>query len=425
MTRTGLVATALLVGNVATGHADVTRCSSADATVAYQDVWFDEMSGDTGWFPANAAAQLKLTGRIAGHTKVVLGLAPTACWTGPMSVTMPARAGELDFAYGAELHLFAQIHTSILGNQIDWSGELPLPADFLLGKKTAFESTLLPGSPTDRVSGTDTTSPLTLLSTNLIGNFIDVPGISGGLHLDAVGRLTTTYRTNRIVVATSPIETAAGAVAFAAPTEGFGATLEVPLAASGTLHYAPALTFNVGFNVKILGISVINFQLFSATLPLPQLDQPIDLAGDAAVVPLPKAQALAGAQVDFSAGAIQQLTIHNVGKAPLMLEPTNVPPGVTAQPLTIGPGSDGLFALSASAEAVASSAELVLVTNDPSQPSVTITLGRDIGGTGMPDELGESSGCNASGGAGGGAGGLALMLLALALAVVRRRELAR
>jgi MYXO-CTERM domain-containing protein len=419
MTRTGLLATALLVGQAATANADVTKCSSTDAAVEYKDVWFDEMSGDTGWFPSGYAAQLKLTGRIAGHTTVALGLSPTACWSGPMSVTVPARASasELDFAYGAELHLYGQIHTSILGNKIDWSGELPLPADFLLGKKTPFDSNLLPGSPTDRVSGTDTTSPLTLLSTNLIGNYIDIAGISGGLHLDAVGRLTTTYKTKRILVGEAPIETATGAVALTAPGEGFAAALELPLSATGTLHYAPALTFNVGFNVKILGITVVNFQLFSATLPLPQLDQQIDLVGDAASVPLPKAQSLAGAQVDFSGGAIQQLTIHNVGKAALMLEPTNLPAGVTAQPLTISPGSDGLFALTASAEALTNSTgELVLVTNDPNQPSVTIALGRNIGGTGMADELGESSGCNAR----GNTGGLALVLLALAF--VRRRR---
>ena len=109
-----------------------------------------------------------------------------------------AQAGMLDFAYGAELHLFAQVHTSVLGHQFDWSGEVPLPTDYLVGHTTTFDPTLLPGAAVDHASGSDTTSPITLLSTDLIGDYIGIPGISGGLHLDAVGALTTSYRTTQV-----------------------------------------------------------------------------------------------------------------------------------------------------------------------------------------------------------------------------------
>src|SRR6185503_3774768 len=113
---------------------------------------------------------------------VAVGLTPTACWDGPMTVTVPGRAdaGLLDFAYGAELHLYGQIHTSIFGNQIDWQGEIPLATDYLLGHTSTFSSSLLPGAEVDRVSGSDTTSPLKLIGTDLIGNYIGIPGISGG-----------------------------------------------------------------------------------------------------------------------------------------------------------------------------------------------------------------------------------------------------
>jgi hypothetical protein len=340
-----------------------------------------------------------------------------------MTVTVPGRAdaGLLDFAYGAELHLYGQVHKSVLGYQFDWEGEIPLATDFLLGHTSTFSSSLLPGGEVEQVSGTDTTSPLKLIGTDLIGNYIDIPGISGGLHLDAVGGMTTTYKTSKVTVASTAIETAAGSVTMVTPGDGFGGSLELPVAATGTLRYAPTLTFNVGFNVKILGVQVVNFTLFSLTVPLPNINQTIDLAGDGAKVGLPKANALAGAQADFSAGARQTLAIRNTGTAPLMIEPTSLPPGVTAETITIAPGSDAAYAIEAAASALASgTAELVIATNDPGQASVTVKLGRDIGGTGLPsdDESGQSSGCDA----GGSRDARSLVLVLLGIAAIRRRR---
>jgi len=397
-------------------QAEVVRCSTGDADVHYHSEAFSQLSGDSGWFPASSPAQLRLTARLAGQTTVAMGLAATACWDQPMtaSVAGRAQAGMLDFAYGAELHLFAQIHTSVLGHAIDWSGEVPLPTDYLVGHTTTFDPILLPGAALDHVSGSDTTSALTLLSSNVIGDLIDITGISGGLHLDAVGALTTSYRTTQVALGANPITTADGAVAVATPASGFGPALDLPAAASGVVTYNPALTFNVGFNVKILGISVANWTLYSMTVPLPQVDDPIVLGGDQAHIPLPKAPPLAGAHVDFAGGATQTLAIHNAGEAPLMIEGSSA--GVTAPLVTIAPGQDGTLQLTAT-EAFGDG-DFVLATNDPGQPSVTITVGREIGGTGLPggdDDSVEHSGCNA-GGRQGGAIALAL------LAILRRRR---
>jgi hypothetical protein len=419
--RSLFVVTALLVGR--TADADVTRCASGEADLHYQNMLFNTMSGDTGWFPQGYAAQLKLTARVAGQTTVALGLQPTACWTGPMSVKVPGRmdAGMLDFAYGAELHLYAQIHTSILGQAIDWMGEIPLATDYLLGKTTTFSSSLLPGGEVASVSGSDTTSPLKLIGTNLIGQYIGIPGISGGLHLDAIGTLTTTYKTKSITVAGTAIETASGTASISAPQGGFASELDLAMSGTGTLRYAPGLKFNVGFNVKILGFTVVDFTLASVSVPLPSFDQNIDLTAQSTKLPLPKAQSLDGARVDFSAGARQTLAIRNTGAAPLMIEAMSMPPGVTVQALTVAPGAEATLAVEASSNAIASgTADLVLATNDPSQPSVTVMLGRNIGGTGVPgddDESGSSGGCNAHTGA-----DARLLLLALLVPVVRRRR---
>ncbi|MEO8553544.1 MAG: MYXO-CTERM sorting domain-containing protein, partial [Kofleriaceae bacterium] len=71
------------------------------------------------------------------------------------------------------------------------------------------------------------------------------------------------------------------------------------------------------------------------------------------------------------------------------------------------------------ARADVATGEVVLATNDPNQPSVTVSVGRDIGGTGIPDGDDDSAahaGCNA-----GGRQGAAIALALLAILRRRRR----
>ena len=140
-------------------HADVTRCSHADADLSYLASDLGDHTGDTGWFPSDTAAQLRITGQLVGQTSVAMGLSPTACWDKGMTLTAPARmqTGNLDAEYGADVHVYGQIHTSVLGHQIDWDGELPVPfTDFLLADQTGFDGAMLPGSA--GASASDTTS---------------------------------------------------------------------------------------------------------------------------------------------------------------------------------------------------------------------------------------------------------------------------
>jgi MYXO-CTERM domain-containing protein len=418
MHRIGLVLLGLL--SATTAAADVTRCAGADADVRYNDTAFAEMDGDTGWVPSGSPAQVRITGKIAGETTVAMGLHPTACWPQGLTISAPGRAGTgvLDFAYGAELHVFAQIHTSVLGHSINWSGEIPvpiLPTDLMLANTQAFDPALLPGSGADHVSGSDTTSTIKVLSTDVIGDYIGIPGISGGLHLDVTGAMTTTYRTTAIVAADGSIATDGASTTLAAPIAGFGPALDLPVAAQGTVSYAPALIFTIAFDVKILGIRVANWSLASVTMNPPSIDTPITLAGNGAHIPLPKANALAGSRLDFSAAPSQALAITNTGEGTVMIEATTLPAGVTVQPLSVPPGQAGSLAV-ALADGV-DSAELVLATNDPSQPTVSVQLGRDIGGTGTgtgTDDVGHS-GCNTGGGGG-------LLLVGLVVVGVRRRR---
>src|SRR5439155_11171479 len=118
------------------------------------------VSGDTGWFPSGSPVQLRIAGRIAGTTMVAMSVSPTACWDPAMAITAPgeAKTGLLDSEYGAELTVLGKIHASVLGQSINWQGNIPLPdyipTDLLMAGTTTFDPTALPGSSQPMVSVT-------------------------------------------------------------------------------------------------------------------------------------------------------------------------------------------------------------------------------------------------------------------------------
>jgi len=420
--RNALVA-ALLFSAASTARADVTRCAGGDAAVAYAVDDLPTQSGDTGWFPSGYVAQLRLTGEIVGKTTVAMGLAPTACWDHGMVVATPgeAKSGMLDVEYGAALHLLGQIHTSVLGQSIDWSGEIPipvLPTDLELAGTTTFDPILLPDSTVKSASVSDTTSPITVISTNILGNIIDITGISGGLYVTVQGAMTSTYTTTAVSIGDDGVITSATGVAtVAAPAAGFGPMLAVAASATGNVHYAPSLVFAANFDVKILGIRVVNWQIASISMPLSAIDRPISLSGSGAQIGLPHIDILPQ-QLGFANGASQPLQLHNGGAAPLMIEVASAPSGVTAEAVTIAPGADGVVQVTAADPSSVGSAALVLSTNDPNNPSLTVALDPSSSGQSNTPPDGEpSGGCNAS----GGGSGLLLAGFALVALVKRRR----
>lgn len=407
-------------------RADVTRCSSGTANVAYSAMDLQEMDGDTGWFPQGYDAQLRITGRVTGQTNLAMGLSPTACWPDQMSVTAPgvAQSGLLDSEYGAELHLFGQINTTVLGISINWSGEIPipfLPTDLLLAGTTNFDPAMLPDSKQSSVSVSDTTSQIKVISTDVLSDIIAVTGITGGLSVYVQGQMTTTYSTGEIDIGASAITSDTGSIAVTTPPGGYAATLALPVVASGVVVYAPSLLFNIAFDVRIFGITVVSYQLASIALPLSAIDRPVMLTGDGVTLPLPHLDA-APVGLGFASGAVQTLALHNSGAAPLMLELATGPDGVTAVPTTIAAGADGTVQITASDTGTVASAPLVLATNDPNHASLSLTLDPSTSGqTNSDDPTTKSGGCAA----GGGAGGLPMVALGLVFAIRRRRLRAR
>ena len=418
--RNALVAALVFSATSTTARADVTRCAGGDAAVAYAVDDLPTQSGDTGWFPSDPTVQLRLTGEIVGKTTVGMGLAPTACWDHGMVVATPgeAKSGMLDVEYGAALHLYGQVHTSVLGHSIDWSGEIPvpvIPTDLLLAGTTTFEPMLFPDSRVKSASVSDTTDPVTVISTNVLGNIIDITGISGGLYITVQGAMTSTYTTTAVSIGDGGMITSAtGTATVPTPGAGYGPMLAVAASATGNMHYAPSLVFAANFDVKILGIKIVNWQIASISMPLSAIDRPISLSGAGAQIGLPHIDTLPK-QLGFATGASQPLQLHNGGAAALMIEVASAPDGVTAEAVTIAPGADGVVQITAADPTSLGSTAFVLSTNDPNNPSVTVTL--DASATGQSNTTSsdaEASGCNASGGPGGGVLLVGFVLVALA-----------
>ncbi len=399
-------------------RADVTRCADVDADLAYMATDLADQSGDTGWFPGGSPAQLRITGQLVGQTTVGMGLSPTACWTNGMTLTAPARAqaGMLDAEYGAQVHVYGQIHTSVLGESIDWSGEIPVPfTDFLLADTTPFDGTLLPDGKASSASASDTTSRIPLITTDVIGDLIDIVGISGGLQVYVQGEMTSTYSTQAISLDGGQITSTTGSIAVETPPNGFGPSLTVALSAAGDIVYQPALVFGVSFVVKILGITVANFDIASVQLPLPSVDRSMTLAGDNVTIPLPHLDAVP-VSLGFAGGSTAELQLHNSGLAPLMLEVATAPAGVTADALTIAPGADGAMTITGTPPAGSS---LVFATNDPNLGTLTIGLdpmssGQTSGSDDGSDDA-THAGCNATHNS-----GWLLVLAAIGLLLRRR-----
>lgn len=425
MLRQTFAASLLIAFTAGPAAADVDRCAGADTDLAWRGTDLAEIAGDTGWFPSGTVAQLRLTGRVVGHTAVDAGMRTTSCWDETMQAAVTGRPGTgyLDVAYGAEIKLRARIHTSVLGKSIDWEGNIPipyLPNDLLLAGETAFDPAI---DPTRVTRVTDSASAITLLSTDVIGNFISISGISGGLRISVSPVMATSYRTRTATIGTTVIDAPTDLVSITPGEGGFGAALELPVAAEGVIRYEPTLKFNASLDVKIFGIRVVEWQLFSVPMTLPALERPIKLTGEITHLGLPVLEGPGdGAQLDFASATTQELVVRNAGEAPLAVQVKNAPASVVVTGVEVGARGEGRLRVFAPDDSVFANGpvSITLSTNDPDQPTLTILLGKEIGGTDPDEEPGQAGGCSstAPSTAPSGLG----MCFALGLLLVRRRR---
>ena len=405
-----------LTGN-GIASADVDRCATADTDLAWRGSDLPEFHGDTGWFPNGFVAQLRLSGRVVGHTAVEAGMRATTCWGDGMQAQVAGRAGTgwLDVAYGAEVRLRGRIHTSILGKEINWEADIPIPyipMEVILEGNTDFDPAI-DASRVTRVS--DQTAPITLIFAGL-GDLIDIVGISGNLRVTVTPTMQTSYRTREVTIDGKTIDAAGERVAILGGASGFGGSLDVEVSADGLIRYEPTLRFEARFDVKILGIRVVDWSIAQVSLNLPALERPMELTGELAHFKLPSLDGIGeDARMDFASGDTQEILVRNTGEAVLAIEAVNPPAGVTAGRVEILPGGQLPLRVTATDSALANgSVRLVLASNDPERGDITIELGKDVGGTDggeEPDDDASAGGCST----GGGTAGFGVLLAVSAL----------
>jgi MYXO-CTERM domain-containing protein len=418
----------LLAGSQLIAHADPTRCAQTRSDLTFTVADLPELSADTGWFPSGSHVQARISGQLAGTTTVAMSLQPSACWNEQgmtIAVAGVQQGGLLDSEYGADLQVQGQIHASVVGLSVDWSGNIPLPSyvptDLMLAGTTTFDPTALPGSAQPSVAVTSApTSPVTVLSTNVLGSLLGLTGVSGDLSITAQATMTTSYHTSAIAIGNATITDASAVAPVVAPSDGYAGTLAAPISASGVISYAPSLVLSAHASVKLLGISVASWTIATMTLPLPSIDRDVTLTGPALAFALPYLDR-APSQLGFASGATQSAHLHNAGGAPLVVTVQAAPTGVTATSITVAPGQDGDLEVTAADPTSVDGQSLVLATNDPDHAQVTITLDAmtDGEGSGSDGKAASSSGCNAGTSQ---SSGLAALALAFVVGIRRRRR---
>ena len=430
--------------------ADVVGCYAEDADWEWENSLFDTIDFDTGWVPAGSDLQLRFTFQLAGETRVEVGGTPTMSWPPPIEARVPPRPGTgyLSSNYGLEVRLYFRFNVRVAGVRYTFEDEIDIPfipMDLRSFDETGWDPFLFPPAAPAMVS--DATEDIELVSVGL-GSIVSIPGVDGGLRVDANLELDTFYQTLRIVMddGDSPTITMPEGVSTLAPlgaTADYGAAREVLIRPEGILDYILRLNFIPTIFLDVLGTG---FSFPVATLPIELADLEDDVIFDdvRVRVPLPDVD-IRPRMIDFGdvrvgETASETLIVNNDGEAELEVLFDPIPDGFIAPAtlVTLPPGSTELVELAcAPTEEGPMAGMLIANTNDPDSPAVLVQLrcnGRvppapDLG----PADMFVGSDAGDPGGVAGGACGcrtagtratrapLALGLLGLLLFVRRRR----
>jgi len=391
---------------------------------------------DTGWVPQGSSLQVRFYVKVPASTTVELDGSLETTWPEAMTLATPGGThGLLKFDYGLEVGAKAKIDTTVLG----WEGDIPFvpQVDWHLKAETQFSPWAFPPN---TASAAATSPKVRLFEVNLL-NLVGIPSqiSQGGLALDLQADLKATYQTDRIriepaSVTETPIESEDGTTTRSFPG---GAFVEYDVFPEGHVDYDGTLHLIPSFYVSILTKDY--------TLPLVDIPVTFDVGKQDFVfdpvrvhVPLPDLEPVA-ATLDFGDVATGdqktlQLDLSNVGEAKARAtgflgssaDGFSLPAAEVLIPslknssyaVTFAPNRDG-----------PASAQLTLVTNDPDQRFIKVTLlanGGVIGDGGVgstpPDQSGDSGGCGCRTAPSGETGSFAWASLVLGLALSRRRR---
>lgn len=432
---------------------------------------------DTGWLPDDSEEiQVRFYIQLGGlldddlHAAGVnMASDVVTSWPPPLSVGLEGReeGGRLRVAYGIELVVELRVEFEYEGIRVRDTREIPIPyvSDIVDRMQMEGETRFTPTSLGEWQTVRGTSERFTVFEYDILGAILDpieVFGIdidfSGGFRLDLEGFAEARYMTNAIAVdgAGEPITLANSTAIIDPPTaEGYGGSQMVVIEPTGDFECDVGVSLIPTLFVEILDWSLdwdypIDFEVDGTetdaiferqelTVSLP------DLTVDPAVIDLGSVPA--GRPIE------EIVTITNDGEAPLDVDLSPMSSGITVseESLSLEPREDAFVIISADLSRVdAAEAGVLLETNDPDSPRVTIgVLGETIeppddpeipddpddpdagpdagpegdGGSGTPIDDGPASlsgGCNCRAqGSSGGSGSIGLMMLLMGILLTR------
>lgn len=412
------------------------RCQRAVIAVSKSEKIDGDFDYDTGWLPKDAAVQVRLLAYLHGRTRVDLAGNLDATWPDPIRLRPDGLPGKglLAIDDGLVVKAQARFKVTVAGKDYKWEGDIPgAPSiDFASESSVVFDPWAWKGA-----AGTPSTSGKTkqieLLKVPLTDSFIPIPGIEGGFQLEGQGEFAARYTTLRIAFDELVSK---GAIADVDPTKAFtqvlfssSPSLESTVFIHGELGRKTTLHFLPGFYFTIVGKK---FDLDLADIPvdLPESIKPWDFDPVTAHFPLPRIEARPNpidlGTIPVGAPTSVLVTVFDTGEASLVLDaddPTGVLDVTTKHVEVTGGSTDAVRATLTPKTAGPIETTLVLASNDPSAPKLSIK----VKANGAADVPGDDAGTEAAGSCGcrtertTTSPGLALLAFGLALAARRRR----
>lgn len=435
-----------------------TPCPDDEATCEGAPIAFSKeialpiMGGfDTGWVPQSSPLQVDLFAQLFASTKIDLAGQLLTKWPDALTLETPGTpgAGSLGIHYGLDVGANAHVHVTVLGQTFDWTGPIPYTpkVDFQVDAQNAFDPWAFAGTSVD-----GTTMPQKLASVSaksFIG--VNIPGLDGGFELDTQVELAATYKTDDIVIThVDGVEVEGGPILaedgktlskyLGGPSVELDVHPEGEVAYDGKIHLIPAFyisTIGPSFNIPIADIPIpFHFEqkpwVFDPVrvhVPLPDIQLERDPTGGAP--PSADGEVVELGAVPLGGQSAKKIVVTNVGEARLFAtfassDGTHF--ALSSATGTLDPSHtyEELVVFTA-LEAGDFTTTLTIASNDPDEPTRTITLHATatsdaatpiVAAAGPLAE--DGCGCRVPRTRGDGASGLVALGL-LGLALVRRR----
>lgn len=379
---------------------DVVGCHTEDVDFQHRTALFDDVMLDSGWVPAGSPVQVRFAVMVGTSTEVDLGATSITSWPPALDQRVIGRpgTGRLRINYGYRIIAMVRFDVEIGGASYDWEGDIPIgdvPRDLLLEGETTFDPFLFPPSEPAMVS--DTTERVTVYELDVTDSIIPIPGIGGGLRVDAAAALDAYYRTDRIEITDATADIVEeGASVLVRPAAGLlelGAAKDVVILPHGTIDYEGSV---IVYPTLFLDFPTGDWELVLAEVPLQIVDlsAETDFNTETVHVALPDVRveptSLDFGSVPAGATAEQLLTIYNDGELELdvtLAEPA-APFTASSTSLSIPPRSSRRVAITFVAPDSEGpvTALLGVFTNDPDEPELNVRLSALVEGNVDPGE---------------------------------------